>query len=94
MDDDARATVEREIRALESRRCAALEGDDLETLRALTSRDYLHVHANGLVEDCDAYFGRLGGFACRRTAHFCGSQVSRRRCGRESMAPGGTCCFS
>jgi Domain of unknown function (DUF4440) len=62
-----RGSVEREILELERRRCEALGGDDLETLRALTSPDYLHVHANGLIEDRDAYFDRLGGAVYRRT---------------------------
>jgi hypothetical protein len=51
----------------ERQRCEALARDDLETLEALTSSDYLHIHANGVVEDRDAYFDRLGGAVHRRT---------------------------
>jgi Domain of unknown function (DUF4440) len=65
LDDPSLA--EGELLELERRRCEALGADDLATLRALTSRDYLHVHANGRVEDYDAYFDRLAGNAYRRT---------------------------
>ncbi|WP_316169028.1 MULTISPECIES: nuclear transport factor 2 family protein [unclassified Bradyrhizobium] len=46
MQDDVR-----ELIALERRRCHAISIGDVETLRTILAGDYVHVHANGKIDD-------------------------------------------
>lgn len=53
-DSGGEAARERLLQ-LEQRRCAALMAKDLPCLAAIVAQDLVHVHANGEVEDYDAY---------------------------------------
>ena len=44
---------------LERRRCAAINAADASALRAVLASDYLHVHANGRIDDLDTYIGAV-----------------------------------
>jgi ketosteroid isomerase-like protein len=46
---------ERELRALEAQRGAALIAKDWRALHSLLAADLLHIHANGSVEDRESY---------------------------------------
>lgn len=48
-----------EVLDLERRRCQALTDADLETLRAMTSPDYVHIHATGRIETREEYLESL-----------------------------------
>lgn len=48
------------IRQHEARRCAALVGADLATLRRLLHPELTHVHASGVIEDRQTYLASVG----------------------------------
>ena len=52
LDEDA-------VLLLESRRCDAISKGDLAALREILAPDYLHVHANGRIDDLATYFEAL-----------------------------------
>jgi ketosteroid isomerase-like protein len=54
------ATMDTELLALEQRRCEALGSRDVETLRALLTEHYLHVHTGGNTEDREQWLTALG----------------------------------
>lgn len=70
---------------LETRRCVALGDGDLETLRAITAEEYRHIHANGAIDDRDAYFERLAASPHRQTTR---GELMARRWGELSILTG------
>lgn len=47
------------ILALERRRCAAIGATDAAALREILTDDYLHVHANGRIDDLATYISAV-----------------------------------
>ena len=54
-------SAQSEIVVLEQARCRALVGADLDELKRIVSDDLVHVHANGHIDDHDAYLGAVLG---------------------------------
>ena len=44
-----------QLQALELKRCSAITDGDVDTLRAMLSDDYVHVHMTGLVDTRDGH---------------------------------------
>lgn len=51
--------AEAELISLEERRCVAIDTRDLETLAALVTPRYIHVHASGRIEDRATWLDNL-----------------------------------
>lgn len=56
---DGLSRDEAEVRALEERRLAALEANDVDAVGQLMSEDLVHIHATGAVQDKAAYLAQL-----------------------------------
>ncbi|MDX3911695.1 MAG: nuclear transport factor 2 family protein [Sphingobium sp.] len=47
------------ILALEQRRCAAINAQDIEEVGAVLADDYQHIHASGQIDDRETYINSL-----------------------------------
>jgi hypothetical protein len=74
-----------DVLACEQRRCRALGEHDVGALDALTAADYVHIHADGRVQDRATWFDHLARSPARETIR---ENLTVRRRGNVAIVTG------